>query len=74
MKPTKRSTLVEGVDYYMERGKFVFTAEYHRKRGYCCNSKCRHCPYGGDGGLTHRIELAAIPLPLTALKRPAGGG
>jgi hypothetical protein len=23
----------------------VFTATYHLKRGYCCNSDCRHCPY-----------------------------
>jgi hypothetical protein len=38
--------LVEGVDYYLERGKFVFTSIYHLKRGYCCNSRCRHCPYG----------------------------
>ncbi len=37
--------LVEGIDYYMEDGKLVFTAAYHRARGYCCNSKCRHCPY-----------------------------
>jgi len=24
----------------------VFTALYHRKRGHCCKSGCRHCPYG----------------------------
>lgn len=41
-----KAPLVEGVDYYMEDGKLVFTADYHRKRGYCCNSRCRHCPYG----------------------------
>jgi hypothetical protein len=23
----------------------VFTASFHLKRGYCCNSNCRHCPY-----------------------------
>lgn len=23
----------------------VFTALYHKKRGYCCQSSCRHCPY-----------------------------
>jgi len=37
--------LVAGVDYYVERGCLVFTREYHLKRGYCCNSGCRHCPY-----------------------------
>jgi hypothetical protein len=37
--------LVEGEDYYLEKGLLVFTAAYHRKRGYCCGSGCRHCPY-----------------------------
>ncbi|MEM8586251.1 MAG: DUF5522 domain-containing protein [Bacteroidota bacterium] len=22
------------------------TAAYHLKRGHCCKSGCRHCPYG----------------------------
>jgi len=38
--------LIEGVDYYIENGLWVFTAEYLKKRGYCCQSGCRHCPYG----------------------------
>lgn len=33
-------------DYYWENGLMVFTEAYHRKRGYCCKSGCRHCPYG----------------------------
>ena len=32
-------------DYYYDGPYLVFTAAYHRKRGYCCNSGCRHCPY-----------------------------
>lgn len=32
-------------DFYYEGPYLVFTADYHRKRGYCCNSDCRHCPY-----------------------------
>ncbi|HEX8813035.1 MAG TPA: DUF5522 domain-containing protein [Terracidiphilus sp.] len=32
-------------DYYLENGLMVFTAAYHLKRGYCCGSGCRHCPY-----------------------------
>ena len=32
-------------DYYFDGPYLVFTEEYHRKRGYCCNSDCRHCPY-----------------------------
>jgi hypothetical protein len=38
--------LVLGIDYYMDGDKFVFTEAYHLKRGHCCNSRCRHCPYG----------------------------
>jgi hypothetical protein len=30
---------------YMEGPYMVFTAAYHLRRGYCCNSDCRHCPY-----------------------------
>lgn len=37
--------LLEGVDYYLENGYFVFTEYYLAKRGKCCGSGCRHCPY-----------------------------
>jgi hypothetical protein len=33
-------------DYYFENGLMVFTKAYHLRRGYCCQSGCRHCPYG----------------------------
>lgn len=37
----------EKEDYYLsEEGYIVFTEAYHLKRGYCCQSGCRHCPYG----------------------------
>ncbi|KAA0256776.1 MAG: hypothetical protein EDM75_09695 [Chlorobiota bacterium] len=26
-------------------GYSVFTAFYHLRRGHCCNSGCRHCPF-----------------------------
>ncbi|MCB0473457.1 MAG: hypothetical protein KDC69_04250 [Flavobacteriaceae bacterium] len=32
--------------YFDERGFRVFTEKYHLKRGYCCQSGCKHCPYG----------------------------
>ena len=32
-------------DTYMEGPYVVFTEQYHLRRGYCCNSGCRHCPY-----------------------------
>lgn len=34
-----------GEDYYFEKGLMVMTARYHLKRGYCCGSGCRHCPF-----------------------------
>jgi hypothetical protein len=37
---------LESEDYYFEGPYMVFTAAYHRKRGSCCGSGCRHCPYG----------------------------
>jgi Family of unknown function (DUF5522) len=34
-------------DYCMSpEGYIVFTEKYHLKRGYCCKSGCKHCPYG----------------------------
>lgn len=38
--------LIEGIDFYYERGFMVFTEKFLRDRGYCCESGCRHCPYG----------------------------
>jgi len=40
-------SLQENTDYYFnEQGLMVFTESYHLKRGYCCQSGCKHCPYG----------------------------
>ncbi|HZL26028.1 MAG TPA: DUF5522 domain-containing protein [Acidobacteriaceae bacterium] len=32
-------------EFYFEGPYMVFTEAYHLRRGYCCNSDCRHCPY-----------------------------
>lgn len=40
-----KERLVLGEDYYIEKGLWVFTEQYHRDRGNCCGSECRHCPY-----------------------------
>lgn len=40
---------LEKDEYYKtEEGYIVFTEKYHLKRGYCCKSGCKHCPYGFD--------------------------
>ena len=36
---------LEPEDFYFEGSNLVFTAAYHLKRGSCCSSGCRHCPY-----------------------------
>lgn len=46
-KLPSKAELKEGEDYYInEQGYWVFTAKYHLNRGYCCQSRCKHCPYG----------------------------
>jgi Family of unknown function (DUF5522) len=43
-------------DYYIENGFVVMTAQYHLRRGYCCESGCRHCPYKGDAAPAEEDE------------------
>ena len=40
-----RGILKEGKDYTTEDGRVVFTSSYLQRRGYCCDSGCRNCPY-----------------------------
>jgi 23S rRNA (cytidine1920-2'-O)/16S rRNA (cytidine1409-2'-O)-methyltransferase len=42
---TSEPGLVEGKDYYLENGLMVLTEDFLLRRGYCCDSGCRHCPY-----------------------------
>lgn len=41
----KEFKFIQGVDYYLEKGTIVLTEEYLARRGKCCGSGCRHCPY-----------------------------
>ena len=45
---SKKSKLNPEDFYLSPEGYIVFTAAYHLKRGYCCKSGCKHCPYGYD--------------------------
>ena len=38
--------MIEGEDFYFEGPYMVFTEKFLKERGYCCESGCRHCPYG----------------------------
>lgn len=42
----ERLGLAPGDCYFTPEGYLVFTEQYHLKRGHCCQSGCRHCPYG----------------------------
>lgn len=44
-EPASTPAPLQAEDFYYENGLVVFTAAYHTKRGYCCNSGCRHCPF-----------------------------
>ena len=46
---SKENKPIEGEDfYYTPEGYKCFTEKFHLKRGHCCKSGCRHCPYGFD--------------------------
>jgi len=45
LKKKAESKLQPG-DFYYDGPYFVFTEQYHLRRGACCESGCRHCPYG----------------------------
>lgn len=44
----KKNTLTEDEYYLSKEGFIIFTEAYHLKRGYCCKSGCKHCPFGFD--------------------------
>jgi hypothetical protein len=46
--PAARQKILPG-DFYFDAGMMVFTAAYHLRRGYCCGSGCRHCPFAKIG-------------------------
>jgi len=44
--PTELREPLRDDDFYWDGPYMVFTAAYHLRRGSCCHSGCRHCPYG----------------------------
>lgn len=43
----KKIIPIKDGDYYLTSdGYRCFTEQYHLRRGYCCESGCKHCPYG----------------------------
>jgi hypothetical protein len=49
----EKKQFIEGIHYYLDNGRVIMTEVYHKERGYCCGSGCKHCPYeGGVKGTT----------------------
>jgi len=44
-----------GKYYSIEDGKLEFSREYLWRRGYCCNKKCKNCPYLKDASIDLKI-------------------
>lgn len=40
-----KKEFIEGKHYYLQNGLIIMTERYHKERGFCCGSKCMHCPY-----------------------------
>lgn len=62
------SVILDKQDYYMEDGRYVFTAFFHIKRGYCCGNRCRHCPY------IPKHQKHTTALDDTYVKKETGSG
>jgi hypothetical protein len=45
VKEFVRPKLLPSDFYYNEMGNMVMTESYHIRRGKCCGSGCKHCPY-----------------------------
>jgi Family of unknown function (DUF5522) len=43
--PKPLSQLTAEDYYFNSQGLMVFTEKYHLKRGNCCGSGCKHCPF-----------------------------
>ncbi|MEM6318379.1 MAG: DUF5522 domain-containing protein [Bacteroidota bacterium] len=47
-KSSEHTQTKKDADFYFENGLMVMTEQHHLKRGFCCGSKCRHCPYNHE--------------------------
>ena len=65
--------LVEGEDFYREGPYVVFTAAYHLRRGSCCGSGCRHCPWKGSGEAASDGTVGGKAASKVTVSGDAGG-
>lgn len=60
-------------EHYYENGLMVFTERFHLRRGSCCGSGCRHCPFAHEAVSVARRATLPPPRPfLTDTFPPTG--
>lgn len=61
-----RAAVAAGASFYLDpaTGFLVTTEVEHRRRGRCCGSGCRHCPF--DHGAVPAARRAVLPRPVLA--------
>ena len=42
---SEKKDFIQGIHYYLEGDRVIFTTLFHFQRGQCCGNQCRHCPY-----------------------------
>ena len=68
MQSSNRKEFIEGIDYYLEDGRVVFTSKYLAEKGICCGTGCRHCIYDP----VHQKGATALQNEWTSLKTVEG--
>ena len=71
-----QQALKQGLHTYKDpaTGFTVFTELAHQKRGVCCGSQCRHCPYDWQNVKTKRPETILVQQKQQNPKpKPTGG-
>lgn len=63
----------ETADFYLEEGRIVFTAGYLLRRGTCCGSGCRHCPYRDSEQRGIQNDMATDGITGDIASGPRGG-
>lgn len=46
--------MIEGEDFYLDKGRKVLTEKYLLSRGKCCHHGCRHCPWKKRKGVDRK--------------------
>jgi len=65
--------MIEGIDFYIENGFYVFTAKYLLGRGGCCDNGCTNCPYKKETDMSyHYLSIKDSVVRNLVLGSPSG--